>query len=188
MILDENLIGYTRSTTLPEPMHYRLSDTNPILYILADQSSHDGDFPEEITHDDILDGIIEGLQNETVEWPEDKNLLPMDEWIDNMKIKPQFYKNISYDALDFQAFDHQLIQVCANYLKRPINLISFPEGEPQIFIPESRRTSANPLNILSCNTVFKDSFAVSIFKNPEEKSSGSFFQSMKTKAKSLFTK
>ena len=165
MISDENLDGYTRSTTFHEPRHYFFWDFNPILDVLADQARHDADFPEEITNEDILDGIIKGLQNKTIEWPQDESLLPMEDWIQKIQTDMSFYNNISRDEKEFQAFDHQLVQICANYLKRPINLIRFPEGEPQIFHPTSRSTSANCLNILSCNSAFHDSFAVSVFKN-----------------------
>ena len=135
MISDENLNGYTRSTTLPKPNHYNFSNANPILDVLADQARQDGDFPEGMTHKDILDGIIKGLQNKTVEWPEDENLLPMNDWIQKIQSDMSFYGRISRDEKEFQAFDHQLVQICANYLKRPINMIPFPEGEPQIFYP-----------------------------------------------------
>ena len=199
MISDENLNGYTRSTTLPEPNHYNLTDRNPILYVLADQARQDGDFPEGMTDEDILDGIIKGLQNKTVEWPEDDNLLPMENWIPKIQSDMSFYISTSRDEKEFQAFDHQLVQICANYLKRQINLIPFPEGEPQIFHPKSRSTSAKSLNILSCNTAYRDSFAVSIFKNEIEEeqnassriqiSSGkSYMKTMKNKAKSFFRK
>ena len=110
MISDDYLNSYTRSTTLPELNHYDFSNRNPILYVLADQARQNGDFPEGTTDEDILDGIIKSLQNKTVEWPEDKNLLPMKDWIQKIQSDRSFYRTISRNPIEFQVFDHQLVE------------------------------------------------------------------------------
>ena len=165
MISDQNLDGYTRSSTLPDPRHYTFYDRNPIFDVLADQAKQDEDFPIKISGKKIFKGIISRLQDKRIEWPHDEKLLPMEDWLRKIKTNLSFYHPFSKNPEEFQAFDRQLVQICANYLKRPINLIPFPEGEPQIFHPKPKTISAKPLNILSCNTAFRDSFAVSIFKS-----------------------
>ena len=185
MISDQNLKGYKRSTTLPDPYGYTRRDRNPIHVVLADQARNDEDFPDEMTEDDLSNGIIRSLEDESLDWPE-TNLISRQDWITKMKADLAFYYNFARNAQEFQAFDNHLIQICANYLKRPIKLIPFPEGKPQIFHPKSRSVSTKYFHILSCNTAFTDSFALSIFKNPEEELAQSLFQNLLSKAKSLF--
>ena len=203
MISDQNLKGYKSSTTLPDPYGYTIRQRNPIFAVLADQARNDEDFPNEMTEKDLSNGIIRSLEDKSLDWPE-TNLISRQEWINGMKSNLAFYFNFSKNTREFQAFDDHLIQICANYLKRSIKLIPFPEGEPRIFHPKSTTGSTKYFHILSSNTAFRDSFAVSIFKNPEEESTKnpeeetsknperestrSFFKNLRSKVRSLFNK
>ena len=169
-LLDESLDGYRISKTLPEPRHYNFRNNNPILAVLADQIFKSG-----ATFDTLLQKvnivfseITTGLKNGTIAFPNNPNLLPKDVWIQKMESDMSFYSGFARNADEFKAFDDQLIQIMANYLKSPIKVISFPTGEPKVIHPISETVTSKMYYILSCNTADDYSFTVSIF--PEEKS------------------
>ena len=167
---DGSLNGYKISKTLPEPRHYNYFDHNPILAILADQISESRTIADSLRRVDVmLNEIIKGLKNGTITFPNNTKLLPMDMWIQRMESDMSFYVSFARYADEFKAFDDQLIQIAANYLKSPITLIPFPTGEPKVIQPMSETISTTQFYILLCNTAFDNSFAVSIY--PEEKPS-----------------
>ena len=163
LISDQNLKGYKRSITLPDPYGYTRYTKNPILIVLADQARNGNDFPGEMTDMDLYNGIIRSLEDDSLDWPT-TILISKDDWIEKTKHNKVFYIDLSRNAEEFQAFDHLVIEICANYLKRPIKLIPFPEGKPRVFHPKARSNSTKCFHILSCNTVHRYSFVASIFK------------------------
>ena len=74
----------------------------------------------------LLYSIIEGLWNQTLEWPwpEDR-LISQDEWIEKTMENPSFYKEHATSVVDFQSFEAILLDLASQFLKRRILLIPF---------------------------------------------------------------
>ena len=155
-------LNFTRSKSLPDPYPYSFADANPILLILADQIPGQEDVITKMVA--IFNGIITGLQNGLFAWPGNPNLLPKEDWIEKMLTNRNFYRLAAKNAEEFQNYDYQMIQIASNCLNSQIDAVSFLTGETKTFLPASGKLSGICFNILSCNSIFFDSFNVSIFK------------------------
>ena len=71
---------------------------NPLLEIFADQLKHDPEWSEkEYTGSDLLNDILKAIDNK-LDWPEDFTLLPGKEWIERIRIHPNFYTHHARNA------------------------------------------------------------------------------------------
>ena len=104
--------------------------------------------------------IIDGLNDNTLEWPMNFKPLNKSQWIKYMEQGPNWYlkqTNIAYERL--------LLNLASKLLKRKICLISlFPEDKDETFEPPMP-TSSRPYYLLGCNKAYFNNFYISIFKD-----------------------
>ena len=84
---------------------------NPIIEILADQLKHDPEWSEKrYAGSDLLNDILKALDDKKLDWPEDFTLLPCKEWIERMRIHPNFYKHHARKASEKRIYEKYLTQ------------------------------------------------------------------------------
>ena len=125
--------GFFVSKELPDPLGYSVRNKNPILETLADQANQDPSWPlDQLTGLQLRDLIIDALNDNSLEWPENFGHLPKGQWINYMKQDSIFYMRQTSKASVFQAHE----TFAQKLLKRKIFFISlFPEDKEETFKP-----------------------------------------------------
>ena len=153
-------------------MGYRLRETNPILACVADQTRYDKNWPEDdLDGVDLLEEIIEAIEEKVIDWPEDFKLMSCQEWIKKMKIDPTFYTLEAKSAPEFLAYEHHLLNMASQFLKRKIVLVPYFEKDQeqsfklqrQSLISKMFRSSKTYYLIFCCSEGFTHNFYMSIF-------------------------
>merc|ERR1712008_493621 len=133
--------------------------------VLADQLKHDPEWSgKEYTGSNLLNDILKALDDKKQDWPEDFTLLPCKEWIERMRINPNFYRHHVRNSSDMKIYEKLLLQLAANFLKRTGKLVPILDEDPEVTIEPS--LSSNPtgqLHIAYCNRLKADNFFVSVF-------------------------
>jgi hypothetical protein len=129
---------------------------------LADQANQDPSWPlDQLTGLQLRDLIIDALNDNSLEWPENFGHLPKGQWINYMKQDSIFYMRQTSKASVFQAHE----TFAQKLLKRKIFLISlFPEDKEETFKPPTPNSS-RPYYLLGCNKAHGHNFYVSVFKD-----------------------
>ena len=143
---------------------------NPIIEILADQLKHDPEWSEiEYAGSDLLTDILKALDEKKLDWPEDFTLLTFKEWIERMRIDPQFYWHHARDASEMQIYEKLLLQLAANFLKRTIKLVPILDEDPELTIePSLPSNPTGQIHIAYCNKLWTKNFFVSVFQQKNE--------------------
>ena len=142
---------------------------NPIVEVVADQLKHDPERSgKEYAGSDLLNDILKALDDKKLDWPEDFTLLPCKEWIERMRINPNFYRNHARNASEMKLYEKLLLQLAANFLKRTIKLVPILDEDPELTIePSLPSNPTGQLHIAYCNKLWYNNFFLSVYPREE---------------------
>ena len=110
------LKGFFRSQSLPVPQAYWIIGKNPILSCLVDQMKQDSilsaKYPNKAT---LLKGIIEDLEARKISWPNRCSLMSSEEWIQKMRLNPEFYWFHARSISEIQKYEDLAIESQEEY-------------------------------------------------------------------------
>ena len=158
---------FTRSPYLPLAQDYNQIGKNPILGCLIDQINQDKklcrSYPDQ---ESLVKAITEDLESGKIFWPNDFDLISMEQWVQRMRNNPKFYSYLVI-SLEMQKYEALLLDLAAQCLERQINLIPLlPQDNVFKFAPNNDTSQENELdfNLLSCQRLDVRNFFFSIFK------------------------
>ena len=165
--------NFCRSHSLPFPQDYSIIGKNPILSCLVDQMKQDSKlstkYPNQAT---FLKSIIKDLEARKISWPNRFTLMSSEKWIQKMRLNPSFYWDHAKNPLEMQKYEDLLLDLVAQSLKRKINLVPLLEKDEAStftkilanFVSTFRIRSQQQFHLLSCQSLYINSFFISVFR------------------------
>ena len=153
---------------MPFPLDYSRA-INPISVVIADQLKHDPNWARKLySGSDLIEAILTALSDKKLDWPEDFDLVSSKDWVEKMKIDPNFYIYHANNAEEMKKYENVLLELTANFLKRTINLVPiFDEDQKLSFEPSGPVNSTQELYIAYCNKLRTKNFFVSVIPKPK---------------------